>query len=57
MKFSFILMGLSWLLKLTAMRHADFRARLKEKNLIAQIKIADDSRGRIFIFKAGKINS
>ena len=57
MKFSLILIGLSWLLKLTAIRHAAFKARLKERNLIAQIKIADDSRGRIFIFKDGKMSS
>ena len=57
MKFSFILWGLSWLLKVTAWRHVSFKARLKEKNLIAQIKIADDSRGRIFIFKDGKVTS
>ena len=57
MKFSLILLGLSWLLKLTAWRHASFRARLKEKDLVAQIKIADDSRGRYFIFKGGKLSS
>ena len=30
---------------------------MKQKNLIAQIKIADDSHGRIFKFKDGKISS
>ena len=44
-------------MKITAWRHLSFRARLKEKNLIAQIKIADDSHGRIFLFKDGKITT
>ena len=57
MKFYFILLGLSCLLKLTAFRRISFRNRLKQKNLIAQIKIADDSHGRIFKFKDGKISS
>jgi len=57
MKFYLVLLGLSVLLKVTAIRHASFRSRLKEKNLIAQIKIADDSRGRIFIFQNGKVTS
>ena len=57
MRFSLILLGLSWLLQLTALRNASFRARLKQKTLIAQIKIADDSRGRIFTFTDGKIRS
>ena len=37
-KFSLILWGLSVLLKYSAWRYPVFRARLKERNLVAQIK-------------------
>jgi len=57
MKFSLLLYGLSWLLRLTAWRHASFRARLKEKNFTAQMKTMDGSFGRYFTFKDGKISS
>ncbi len=51
MKFSLILSGLNWLLKYTAWRNPVFKARLKEKNFVAQIKIADGSIGRFFSFQ------
>ena len=57
MKFSIILFGLYYLLKITAFFYPSFRERCKQRNLIAQIKIADDSRGRFFIFSGGKIKS
>ncbi len=57
MKLSLLLFGLSWLLRLTALRHAAFRARLKEKNFTAQMKTMDGSLGRYFTFKDGKISS
>ena len=57
MKLSLLLFGLSWLLRLTALRHAAFRARLKEKNFTAQMKTMDGSSGRYFTFKDGKISS
>ena len=53
MKFSTILLGLSWLVRFTAWRNPAFKERLKEKNFVAQIKIADNSRGRIFTFEDG----
>ncbi len=56
-QFSVILFGLEKILKLTALRSATFAARLKEKNLIAQIKLRDNSQGRYFIFADGKITS
>src|ERR1700730_16195507 len=56
-KLSFILFGLSLLLKLQAFRHAAFRARLKERNLVAQIMARDEETGRWFAFKDGKITS
>jgi hypothetical protein len=57
MKFLLILFGLSWLLRYTAWRNPAFKARLKEKNFVAQIKIADDSLGRYFLFQDGKVSS
>ena len=57
MKFSLILFGLAQLLKHTARRHPAFRARLAERNLVAQIKTADDSQGRHFTFRDGRISS
>ena len=40
-RFSLILWGLAQSLKYAAWRHPVFRARLKERNLIAQIKARD----------------
>ncbi len=57
MKFSFILWALYWFLRFTAWRYPEFRARLKEKNLTVQFKTADDSRGRYFRIRDGKISS
>jgi len=56
-QFSVILFGLEKVLKMTALRSATFAERLKEKNLIAQIKLRDNSQGRYFIFKEGKVSS
>ena len=57
MKFSLILFGLSWLIRYTAWRNPKFKARLGEKEFIAQIKVADNTLGRIFSFKRGKFTS
>ncbi len=57
MKFSLILYGLHWLFKITAWRYPAFRARLREKNLVAQIRINDGSAGRYFTFKDGRVTS
>jgi trimethylamine-N-oxide reductase (cytochrome c) len=57
LQFSAILFGLEKMLKRTAKKYPAFAERLREKNLTAQIKIADDSAGRYFIFDNGKISS
>ena len=57
MRLSLILLGLHLLLKYTAWRHPAFRERLKEKNLIAQIKTWDDSVGRYYVFRDGTVTS
>ncbi|MDP6178834.1 MAG: molybdopterin-dependent oxidoreductase, partial [Desulfatiglandales bacterium] len=57
MRFSIILFGLEILIRLTAMMQASFKKRLKEKNFTAQIKIQDNSQGRSFTFRNGKVTS
>src|SRR2546430_2119571 len=56
-KLSAILLGLSVMLKYKARRHTAFRARLKERNLVAQIVARDEECGRWFEIKDGEINS
>ena len=51
LKLSLILFGLSLMLKFQAWRHPAFRARLKERNLTAQIMARDEEIGRWFEFK------
>ncbi len=55
--FSMVLLGLRMMLGLTAMRFPFFKNRLKEKNLTAQIKLKDNSRGRYFTLEDGRIIS
>ena len=44
-------------LKLAALRHPSFRARLEEKNFTAQILARDNPTGRYFTFSDGKVLS
>src|SRR5436190_13091246 len=57
MKFSAMLFGLAQLLKYASWRYPAFRARLKERNLIAQFKARDEEIGRWFAIKDGRIAS
>ena len=57
MKLSIILFFLPWMLRIQSLMHKKFRERLKEKNLIVQMKVTDDSVGRFYIFQNGKIIS
>jgi hypothetical protein len=57
LKFSIILFGLRLLLWIQALRYQEFKDRLKEKNFTAQMKTKDNSVGRWFTFKDGKISS
>src|SRR5262249_55758382 len=57
MKFKIILWGLAHLLKLSAWRYPEFRARLKERNLVAQIKARDEEAGRWYAFRDGHVTS
>jgi trimethylamine-N-oxide reductase (cytochrome c) len=57
LKFALLLFGLAQLLKFTAWRYPAFRARLKERNLVAQIKARDEGTGRWIELRDGKISS
>ncbi len=56
-KFSIILFALPVVLKFTARRHPAFSARLKERNLIAQIKARDEGIGRWISIRNGEVSS
>ena len=57
MKLSGMLWGLSHLLNFTASRHPKFRSRLKERNMVFQIKARDEEMGRWFRFYDGRVTS
>src|SRR5215212_6065949 len=56
-KLSTILFGLAALLRYQSRRHAPFRARLRQRNFVAQIMARDEECGRWFEFKDGAISS
>src|SRR5258705_2387299 len=57
MKFKIILWGMAQLLVYAAWRHPAFRARLKERNLVAQLKARDEEIGRWYAIRDGKVTS
>ncbi len=57
LKFAVILFGLVQLLRFAAWRYPHFKARLKERNLTAQIKARDEGVGRWIEIRDGKIKS
>lgn len=56
-RFAATLLGLEVLLRATARRHADFAARLRERDVVAQIALRDGSQGRYFEIRGGKVKS
>ncbi|HKD27437.1 MAG TPA: molybdopterin-dependent oxidoreductase [Xanthobacteraceae bacterium] len=56
-KFSVVLWGFAQLMKLQARRHEKFRLRLRERNLVAQIKARDEEAGRWFEVRNGRVRS
>src|SRR5437763_8418812 len=56
-KLSLILAGLAQLLRYKALRHPTFRARIKERNFVAQIMARDEECGRWFEFRDGRVRS
>ena len=57
LKFFIILFVLPVVLKFTARRHPAFAARLKQRNLVAQIKARDEGIGRWISIRDGEISS
>ena len=57
MKFQVILWGMAQLLKFSAWRYPVFKARLKERNLVAQLKARDEDIGRWYAIRDGKVTS
>lgn len=57
MIFETMLAGVPWALRATAMIYPEFKAQMKEKDLVAQMKIQDNSKGRWFELKNGKVTS
>src|SRR5437879_7186892 len=57
MKFKIILWGMAQLLKYAAWRYPAFRARLRERNLVAQIKARDEEIGRWYAIHDGSVAS
>ncbi|MCL2714805.1 MAG: molybdopterin-dependent oxidoreductase [Alphaproteobacteria bacterium] len=57
MKLAIQLFAVVQALKFMARRHAAFRERLKEKDMVVQLKLQDDSLGRYIEFRKGKILS
>jgi hypothetical protein len=51
------LLGLGPMLTWKARRDPEFRARLKEKDAIAQIRLLDNSAGRYYIIRNGRVTS
>ncbi len=56
-RFSATLWGFAQLMRVQALLHAKFRARLCERNLIAQIKARDEDVGRWFELRDGKLRT
>ena len=57
LKFSVLLFGAAQAIKLIAWKHAAYREHLKQKDCAVQIKLKDNSRGRIFRFTDGHVSS
>src|SRR4029450_5180526 len=57
MKFKIILWGMAQLLKYAAWRYPAFRERLKERNLLAQLKAPHEELGRWYAIRDGRIAS
>ena len=53
LKFEIILWGMAQLLTYAAWRYPVFRARLKERYLVAQLKARDEEIGRWFAIRDG----
>jgi len=52
-----ILLALPIVLRYGSRRHSEVRKRIRERDCVVQIKLKDNSLGRHYIFKQGKIQS
>lgn len=57
MKFSILLYGIAIALRFTSWRYPTFKERLKERDLVVQIKLQDNSAGRYYQLKDGRLTS
>jgi trimethylamine-N-oxide reductase (cytochrome c) len=57
LKFSTILLGFSQVLKFSARRYPEFRARVAERDLVAQMVARDEEVGRWYELRGGKVRS
>ena len=57
MRLSILLYGVFLAIKVTSWFFPAFRQRLKEKSLVAQIKLQDNSKGRSYTLKGGRIRT
>ncbi|WP_258360412.1 molybdopterin-dependent oxidoreductase [Moorella sulfitireducens] len=57
MQFRTTLYGLEKLIRQKAKRYPSYARHLAEKNIVAQIKLKDNSSGRYYIFENGKVTS
>ena len=57
MRFSLILWGMVQAMRLTRLQYSEFRERLKQRNVTAQFKLQDNSRGRWVRIENGRISS
>ena len=57
LKFYIVLFALPVVLKFTARRHPAFAARLRQRNLVAQIKARDEGIGRWISIRDGEVSS
>ena len=56
-QFTATLAGLEVALRATARRYPAFAARLRERDLVAQIRLAGRARGRAYVIQGGKVRS
>ncbi len=56
-QFTAALAGLEVLLRATAARYPHFAARLRQRDLVAQIRLADGSIARTYSIRGGKVRS
>ena len=55
--FPIILYGIALALRFTAWRYPAFKNRLKERDLVIQIKLESNTRGRYYILKDGQLST